>query len=661
MRVMKFGGSSLITPTRLDTVVDLVREALTQERVIVVTSALAGVTHQLTELVETDGRPTPEFLEGLANRHLDLRGEVTPPGDDFEEKLWVILDELGAMGEEANRTSGWTPPLKDRALGVGERAAALLLSSLLKARGMAAEPIDGPDVIQTDSTFGSARVSETRTRHLARSTLGRILPEVVPVIAGFTGSDEKGRPTTLGRGSSDLSATLVAAALSAREVEIWTDVDGVHDGDPRQDPHAILLPHLDYEEARDMASNGARVLHPRTLDPIQPLGIPLRVRNTLRPDAPGTLVANEPTQSAGRQDCRRVHLILAGATGGVGGAFLKQLQELAPSLKEEGVEVRVSGAFSSRAQLWHPEGIPPEDVPKELVSRAPTDWDEVTRRLVNEPPTNPMFVDCTASPEVSCRYVQILKSGIPVITPNKLAGSGTLAQYRSIRDAVPNGDPPFRYEATVGAALPILRTVRELRQGGDRFRSISGVLSGTLSFVFAKVGAGASFSQAVREARDRGFTEPHPREDLSGTDVARKLLILLREAGFELEPDAIPVESLVPDDLAQEDDPETFLDGLRSFDGLWATRIREADGKTLSYVAWFDGERAGVGVRTLPTDHPLSALRPMENMVILETDRYLDVPLTIAGPGAGREVTASGVLADFLAAIRERYGARRVA
>jgi len=661
MRVMKFGGTSLATRDRLKTITDLVKEGCAQEAVVVVTSALAGVTDLLMEMVESDRRPDREILQGLARTHLALRGVPSTEECRFEVRLWLILDELASLGDEASRSGGWNPASKDRALGVGERVAALLVSSLLEDRGLAARPVDGADVVRTDSTFGSARVNEGGTRRLARWTLGRVPPGVVPVVAGFTGSDEEGRHTTLGRGSSDLTATLVGAALSARVVEIWTDVDGMHDRDPRRFPDAVLLPRMGYEEARALAERGAKVLHPRTLDPVEPLGIPLRIRNTFRPEAPGTWVANGSVRGRERGDPQKVHLIVAGATGGVGGTFLTQLQRLAPSLKEAGVEVRVAGAFSSRAQLWRPEGIRPEDVLGAMVHGEPPDWNQITQRLIARPPWNPVFVDCTASPEVSDRYLQILLAGVPLVTPNKLAGSGPLSQYRSIRDAARDTGLPYRYETTVGAALPILRTVRELRQGGDRFRRISGVLSGTLSFVFARLAEGAPFSRAVREARDRGFTEPHPREDLSGTDVARKLLILLREAGFEMEADAITVESLVPRPLAQVDDPEAFLDGLESVDGLWAARVREAEGNPLAYVAWFDGGGAEVGVRALPSHHALSALRPTENMVVLETDRYPDVPLTIAGPGAGREVTASGVMADFLSAVREHYGARRVA
>jgi aspartokinase/homoserine dehydrogenase 1 len=244
------------------------------------------------------------------------------------------------------------------------------------------------------------------------------------------------------------------------------------------------------------------------------------------------------------------------------------------------------------------------------------------------------------------------------VTPNKLAWSGSQAQYDLLREAERRSGLIPRYETTVGAALPILGTVRALRKGGDACRRIESVLSGTLSYVFAQLRAGLPFSVAVARARDLGYTEPHPREDLTGADVARKLLIILREAGFSMEPESISVESLVPEELLEEDEPERFLARLRESDKAWNSRIRKAGSGTLSYVAWFDGANAGVGVKVLHPGHPLASLRPTENMVVLTTHRYDEVPLTIAGPGAGRELTASGVLTDFLAAVHDRYGRR---
>lgn len=677
MRVMKFGGTSLATLDRIETVLQLVSEAVEKEPVAVVVSAVAGVTDHLQRLGDGNTPPSPSTPGDLLSRHLSLCGPDAEAKKELRPKLEAILRILKSPPPPTGPKGCRSPKDKDQILAVGERLASNLLASLLQSRGVRAQAVPGSDIVRTDSTFGSAVVHPAGTRHLARWTLGRIETGVVPVIAGFTGGDEEGRTTTLGRGSSDLTATLVAEAVSARLVEIWTDVGGVFDRDPNRWDDAEHYTRLTYSDARDLAKNGAKVLHPRTLDPIEDSGIPLRVRSTLTPEAPGTWIVpedggeglepedggaaimghhiEEPVPSG------RISLILAGATGGVGRTFLSQLKDVAPALQREGIDVRVAGAFSTRLQLWDREGVPLDQVHENLSAGSAPDWAEVARRLSLDPPGNPVFVDCTASREVSDVYPLVLSAGAPVVTPNKLAWSGSQAQYDSLREASRMRGLPSRYETTVGAALPILRTVRDLREAGDGFRDISGVLSGTLSFVFSKLGEGVPFSRAVAEARELGFTEPHPREDLTGADVARKLLILLREAGFEWEPEYIPVESLVPTELLGEGDPERFLEGLKAFDGEWAERIRRAGEKPLSYVAWFDGEEAGVGVRALPSNHPLASLRPTENMVVLKTDRYPEVPLTIGGPGAGREVTASGVLADFLATIHDRYGREKVA
>lgn len=676
MRVMKFGGSSLASPERLQTILTLIERAVEKERVVVVTSALEGVTDQLTGMVAPGGEPIRDVIRTLVDRHIELREQVAwrgarelnaAPGkapidiEEFKEGLHTILDELKYIEPGGSRPGTWTPAARDWALGIGERASAFLISSLLEASGIRARPVDGADVIRTDSSFGSATPLVQGTERLARWTLGQFPPEVVPVVGGFSGSDGNGRRTTLGRGSSDLTATLIASALSAGTVEIWTDVDGVFDRDPARHPDALLFPRLSYGEARKLAREGATVLHPDTLDPIEPHSIHLRVRNTSRPHAPGTLVSPPSLVSSGTGEGKRVNLLLAGATGGVGRTVLQHLHHLRDSLRGDGVEIRVGGAFSSRAQLWESDEVDLPRIPSALIPGSPTNWEEISHRVRSRPPENPVLIDCTASPEVSRIYAELLRSGIPVVTPNKLAASGPLADYQDIKRAALENKMPYRYETTVGAALPILKTVRELRRSGDRFRKIEGVLSGTLSFVFAKLTEGALFSEAVREARDKGFTEPHPMEDLGGMDVARKLLILLREAGYDLEPESIPVESLVPESLKTIEDPEEFLDGLVEFDEEWATRLKQVERGNLGYVAWFQGGKAGVGVREIPEGHPLFALRPTENRLVLTSDLYPEVPLTIAGPGAGREVTASGVVSDLLEAIQERYGGRRVA
>ena len=373
---------------------------------------------------------------------------------------------------------------------------------------------------------------------------------------------------------------------------------------------------------------------------------------------------------------RRVSLVVAGATGSVGSALLRQLEAQRGRIARElGLDLRVNAALSSTRMAWSEDGLfedglignglignglignglSPEAIPEALSAGEVADWDALLHRLRGGHLERPIFVDCTASARVAARYPVFIEMGFAIVTPNKLANSSGLDAYLRLLDLFRDRGVPYRYETTVGAALPILRTMEELRRGGDRILSVQAVLSGTLSFVFQQVNEGASFSEAVTAARERGFTEPHPREDLSGRDVARKLLILLREAGLQMEPDQIPVESLVPAGLEREEDPDAFLRLLTPHDVSWESRTDAARdaGERLVYLARFDGTDARVGVSSIAEDHPLASLNGTENMVVLKTERYGDVPLTIAGAGAGPEVTASGVLADIVAASRE--------
>lgn len=346
---------------------------------------------------------------------------------------------------------------------------------------------------------------------------------------------------------------------------------------------------------------------------------------------------------------RTVGVILVGPRGRVATALRSRL----PGVETCGVELRLVGAVDRQRTVWEPDGLDPLTLEERLPAGGPTDWDRLLERCgAFDDPL--ILVDCTASPEVAARYPGLLKRGIGVVTPNKLAGAGRLSNWRLLRDLSRSGGAPWRYETTVGAALPVLGTVADLRKTGDRLRSVSAVLSGTLAFVMSRVEAGIPFSEAVRDAWLRGYTEPHPKEDLSGEDVARKLLILLREAGYEIEREDVAVEPLLPGGLPDEPDPERFLDALAPQDGIWDGWGNQGNrGKRLLYVASFDGTSARVGVEALPADHPVARGGPGENVVVFRTERYSDLPLTVAGPGAGPHVTATGVLADLIAAARE--------
>ncbi len=352
---------------------------------------------------------------------------------------------------------------------------------------------------------------------------------------------------------------------------------------------------------------------------------------------------------------RAVGVILVGPRGRVATALRSRL----PGLETCGVDLRLVAAVDRQHTVWDPDGLDPLRLEEALCAGEPSDWSRLLERFAGfEAPL--ILVDCTASAEVADRYAGLLDRGIGVVTPNKLAGAGRLSAWRRLRDLSRSAGAPWRYETTVGAALPVLGTVADLRKTGDRLRSVSAVLSGTLAFVLSRLEAGALFSDAVRDAWRRGYTEPHPKEDLSGEDVARKLVILLREAGYEIEREDVVVEPLLPGGMPDEPDPERFLDALGAQDGAWDEPVARARrrGERLLYVASFDGRAARVGVEAIPVHHPVARGGPGENVIVFRTQRYSDLPLTVAGPGAGPHVTATGVLADLIAAAREADLAR---
>lgn len=353
---------------------------------------------------------------------------------------------------------------------------------------------------------------------------------------------------------------------------------------------------------------------------------------------------------------RRVLLLVGGHTGRVGSTFLRLLAtERRRLIHDYRLDFHVTGAVNRRATQWRdPESAWRED----SIPRHGDDWPEIIRRF--HVYTGPkLFVDCSASAEIAGHYAEFFQSGIGVVTPNKLGNSGSQARYRELQAAAESLRVPYRYETTVGAALPLLSTLVDLKASGDRIQRIEAVLSGSLSFIFQRLNHGAAFSTAVREAQAAGYTEPHPAEDLKAQDSARKLLILLREAGIEWEPERIQVKSLVPPELATEDDAERFLAGLAAHDQAWALKAEDArkQGLRLACLAEFDGREARVGLVELPAADPFARLAAGENLLRVWTRRYQPVPLTIAGPGAGTEVTAAGVLTDIIKAVT---GTRRL-
>lgn len=352
------------------------------------------------------------------------------------------------------------------------------------------------------------------------------------------------------------------------------------------------------------------------------------------------------SQTCAATPAKRVDIVLIGARGRVGTAFRQRLAERRDALHQSlGIDLRLRAAYDRRGIAEHAQGLDPVDIESALSPRIDGDLGQLWTRLGRVQHT--IAVDCTASDEVAAGYPALLESGVAIAAANKHAGARPWAFYRALQAQAQR--TPWRYETTVGAAIPVLGPLRDLRLRGERVLGIRGLLSGSLSYLMSRLHEGVDFSQAVIEARDLGYTEPDPLEDLGGQDVARKLLILGREAGFELEPGQIAVEPLT---AVRALDGDALLQALRAEDGAWRQRIQKAQarGERLVVVGEVGPAGGRVGVVALPAADVLAGARPRENVLEIRTDLQQQPPLTLRGPGAGAEVTAAGVFSDVLAA-----------
>ncbi|MDZ7773113.1 MAG: hypothetical protein U5K31_10320 [Balneolaceae bacterium] len=339
----------------------------------------------------------------------------------------------------------------------------------------------------------------------------------------------------------------------------------------------------------------------------------------------------------------RPRLFLAG-TGAVGSALLEQLSGLPPRERPH-----LSGLCNSRLLLIRERGIEAPAALELLEQGRPTDWEAIIAYLTLTDPRQVIFVDATGSPDVARIYDRLLGAGVNVVTPSKRANTFEQSYYEELHRTASEQGASYRYETTVGAGLPILSTIGNLLRSGDTVTGITGVLSGTMTFLFNQLQEGVPFSRAVVEARERGYAEPDPREDLSGEDVARKFLILARFLGYRLERNALQVESLIPEELATAG-LEEFLERLPDYDDYWQQKMRRAqrNGNTLRYAGSLSADGfVSVGVQEVPLSSPMGQLNNTDNLVSIRSRRYSQSPLVIQGPGAGREVTAAGLLGDL--------------
>lgn len=816
-RVHKLGGTSLAVPERYERAATLLEKERGPRAVIV--SAMAGVTDALIDLCRLAEERSPLYearLEGLLSRHQDAIRALTD-GDEREALLSALAADARDLADVLK--GAWlmrkaAEGIVDFVAGHGELWSARVMAALLCRRGTPARMVDAREVLVVTKGALGPEVQWAESRARVRALLGDpALPEVL-IVTGFICSTPDGAPTTLERNGSDFSASIFASLLDAAELTIWTDVDGVLSADPRRVPEAVVTSALSYREAMELAYFGAKVLHPSTMGPAVERGIPIRIKNTLAPDAPGTVIGppsmlsedaseHDPSRVVkgfatideialvnvegtgmigvpgvaervfGALKAARVNVVLIaqassehsiclavseadgerarrtleeafegeirrrqiesvelrpgcailaavgegmadtpgvagklmGALGRagvniravaqgssernisvvvdkaevtrglraahagfylseqtlsvglvgpglIGSALLEQLRQQCEVLRRERrIDVRVRAIASSSRMVLADSALDLSSWRAALDERGqPADLDAFTEHVQASHLPHAVILDCTAA-DLGERYEAWLERGIHVLTPNKKPGAGPLARYRRLQESGLARRGQYLYEATVGAGLPVIKTLRDLVQTGDRVLAVEGVLSGTLSYLFNRLTPETPFSSLVLEAKERGFTEPDPRDDLSGMDVARKVVILAREMGLSLELSDVVVESLVPEPLRQLPRVSDFLARLPEADEAMRERLARAaaQGAVLRYVGVVDEEKgARVELRAYPKAHAFARLSGSDNIIAFTTERYREQPLIVQGPGAGPEVTAAGVFADLL-------------
>lgn len=805
MRVLKFGGTSVGSVEAIKQTGEIIRATATEDQIVVVVSAVSGVTNQLIALADQASQRDRAYEESLAKLkvlHAGIYAELTGTEDEgFIDKLFTQLAEMCKgiflLKELTARTS-------DYIQSCGERLSSHIIYHYLKGQGIDISLYDSRDYLITDKSFGHANLLWPASRERLE-TIKETMPQV-SLFPGFVASTEDKETSTLGRGGSDFTASLLANILAAGALEIWTDVNGLMTADPRLVKQAHLLEHVSYEEALELSHFGAKVLYPPSIQPALDSGIPIWVKNTFDPHGPSTKVTKEwdqekhlirgissireialltlsgngmvgipsfsfrlfkalseskvnvilitqassehsicvgiasadagvAAEAVGREfetelelrkldpvsvendlcilalvgsnmrdqvgvsgrmfntlgtngisvkaiaqgssernisavihnsdlkkalntlhesfflsDVKKINLFVVGV-GNVGKAFLSQVQKQQRMLvKEFSLDIQVVGIANSRKAHFDEQGMDLDHWQQALESGRDSNIVDFVNQMTSMNLRNSVFIDITAAKGISEVYQQLLESSISVITPNKIAATREMSKYLALKWATKKYGSQFLFETNVAAGLPVISTLNDLFKSGDKVHSIEAVLSGTLNYLFNNYDGTKPFSSIVKDAKALGLTEPDPRLDLSGEDVMRKLLILIRESGRKFEMEQIGQASFLPEECGQAEDLEAFYDLLDQHEAHFKAIYDDAraEDAQLRVVASFKNGEAKVGLQKVQKSHPFFYLEGMDNIVLFYTDRYKEQPLVVKGAGAGAEVTASGIFADVL-------------
>lgn len=805
MKVLKFGGTSVGSAESILNVKKIVEAE--QEPVIVVVSALGGITDRLIKTSQLalagDTMYLTEFEE-MATRHYQMIDAIIPEGKDKDslvDTVTALLEELKSIYQGVYLIRDLSPKTSAAIVSYGERISSNIVAVLIDG----AKWFDSRTFIKTEVKSGRSRLASELTNELVKKAFVE-LPKV-SLVPGFISTDaESGEVTNLGRGGSDYTAAIIAAALDASVLEIWTDVDGFMTADPRVISTAYTINELSYVEAMELCNFGAKVVYPPTIYPVCVKDIPICIKNTFNPKGKGTIIkkdvegdqkkpikgissingtslitvsglsmvgvigvnrrifsalagngisvflvsqaSSENSTSIGVRDedadaacdvlnaefakeietgamyhmkaesglatvaivgenmkhtpgiagklfgtlgrsginviaCaqgasetnisfvvdgkylrktlnvihdsfflsefQELNLFLCGV-GTVGSSLIAQLSSQREKLMEErGLKLKVVGIASGHHAIFDREGIELSNYRELLAASEPSNIQRLRNEVIGMNIFNSVFVDCTASVEVAGLYQEFLEHNISVVAANKEAASADYATYEKLKSTARRRGVKFLFETNVGAGLPIIRTINDLLNSGDKILKIEAVLSGTLNYIFNKISADIPFSKTVQMAKEEGYSEPDPRVDLSGKDVIRKLVILARESGYQIEQTEVEKHLFVPDKFF-EGTLDEFWAALPSLDAGFEERrkVLESENKRWRFVSKYENGKASVALCEVEMQHPFYNLEGSNNIILLTTERYKEYPMLIQGYGAGAAVTAAGVFADIM-------------
>lgn len=813
MQVLKFGGSSVANATNIGKVFSIVKDQSVSQKTIVVVSALGGITDMLlqcSQLAADGDEGYKAKLEEAEVRHLQTVKELIPITQQsavlslvktFCNEIEDICKGIFLLKELSVRT-------KDRIVSYGEILSSKIIAAKFNAEAVDCTWKDSRDIIITNSNFGSAAVDFVMTNRKVVEYFSSVDSQLF-IMPGFIASDATGANTTLGRGGSDYTAAILAAAIDADVLEIWTDVSGMMTADPRLVSNVRIIPQISYQEAMELSHFGAKVIYPPTIQPVRSKGIATWIKNTFAPQDEGTVIKEDTTgngstirgissinsvallslegsgmvgipgfskrlfealaakkinvilitqSSSEHSICvgidavnaaeaqqaiddafayeietkkvdpiiveqglaivalvgdnmkshpgisgkmfgnlgrngvnvraiaqgssernisavisnrdvkkainvlheeffetvyKEINLFIAGV-GNVGGKLVAQIQKQQEYLLQNlHLKINVAGLANSKKMLFNDEGIDLANWQTLLNDGDAMNMQKFVDSIQSKNLRNSVFADVTANELVAGCYDQLLQKSISVVACNKIACSSTYEYYKRLKKLSREFNAQFLFETNVGASLPIISTLNDLLRSGDKVNKMEAVLSGTLNFVFNHYDGKTSFASVVKQAQDEGYTEPDPRLDLSGKDVMRKIMILIREAGQQIEMEDIANTSFMPE-ACMVGSVDDFYKSMETHETHFKKLYDDAAaaGSKLKFVASYDNGKASVGLKHIDPQHDFYHLYGKDNIVLFSTDRYASQPLVIKGAGAGADITASGVFADIIRASR---------